>query len=468
MRWMRPLVALTTTATMLAGCPLVRHPKPVHDLVITDVRYLRGDQITAERYSVAVRGDRISYVGRRQPIARRTIDGHGCVLAPGFLDTNIAGFVLPGKPSELKLHDGVTAYLSAHGGLAGDSLARHGIPAVLNYATTVGLAGLGRIDEPGFDVFDALQKALAAGAYGISLSPEYDPERLTPELVRAICQRFGPAKVPISFHTRYSSRDQELAGVDEAFECARLGAPVHILHISSTGGTYHPREALAIVMHARSMGLTLFFDFYPYTAWGSSIQRARFRGDWLARYGVDWTRVRLPGRATPLDAKTFEALRRSGQRREIVVESIPQPTVDFIALETSAPIGTDSPPDPRRGLHPRGVGSFAKFIRDYVHSGKIPLGKALYRVSTRACTRFAPYLPELAQRGRIKRGYAADLILWDPEAIRDNATLEQPDLPSTGVVAALVNGVPLIVEGRFVPPKGATGHWMRGRLARGS
>src|SRR6185436_5847126 len=51
--------------------------------------------------------------------------------------------------------------------------------------------------------------------------------------------------------------------------------------------------------HARERGLTLFFDFYPYTTWSSSVHRARFEGDWLARYRIGWARVRVAGRDGP-------------------------------------------------------------------------------------------------------------------------------------------------------------------------
>ena len=281
--------------------------------------------------------------------------------------------------------------------------------------------------------------------------------------MQAICARFGPLGVPVAFHARYSSRERELDGVEEAFACAQHGGPVHLLHLSSTGGTWHPREAAAIAARARAQGLTLFFDFYPYTSWSSSVHRARFQGDWRERYGVGWDRVRVGGLAAPVDAARFESLRRSAREWMVIVDAIPQETVDFFALETDAPIGSDTTAG-SRWVHPRGAGSFSRFIRTYVRSGRVPLAAALHRFSTAACERFAPYVPDLARRGRIEVGYYADLVLWNPRAVRDNSTIAHPLVPSSGVVTALVNGVPVVVDGAYVAPNRETGRWMHGRL----
>jgi hypothetical protein len=461
---MKRASVLAVIGAILALLVLVWRERAFHDVVVANVRCLRDDRIPDEPCTVAIDADRITYVGARVPAARRRIDGRGGVLAPGFLDTNVPGFVAPGVGSHLKLLDGVTTYLSAHGGLPGDAPAVHGRSSVLNYATTVGVTGLHARATPGFDVLAELDAGLLAGAYAISLSPEYDPRHTTVELVRRICERFGRRGVPIAFHTRHSAKDRELEGVAEAVDCARRGAPVHLLHLSSTGGTHHPREAVALVDEARRAGQIVFYDFYPYTSWASSIQRARFDGDWLARYDVDWDRVRIPGRAGALDAASFAALRASGRQWTVAVDAIPQATLDFLARETDAPIGTDSTPSARGGMHPRAAGSFARFLRQYAGDGPHALDRALFRLSTRAYERFAPYVPALAERGRVESGYVADLVVWDPAAIQDHATIERPLEPSTGVIAALVNGVVVVADGTPVANVEDTGQWLRGRF----
>jgi N-acyl-D-aspartate/D-glutamate deacylase len=435
---------------------------PRHEVAITNVRCLRGDGITDDACAVGIDGGRITYVGTRTPRADRRVDGQGGILSPGFVDTNVPGFVAPGAGSDVKLLDGVTTYLSAHGGLPGDAPALRGQTSVLNYATTVGVSGA-RERRAGADLLGALDEGLRAGAYGVSLSPEYDPALVTQEVVREVCERFGPRGVPIAFHTRFSALDRELDGVREAIACAESGAPVHLLHLASTGGTHHPREAIALVEDARRAGRTVLFDFYPYTSWASSIQRARFQGDWLARYAVGWDRVRVPGNSGALDAERFDALRRSGRHWVVMVDSIPEATVVHFARATDAPIGTDSAPSEGRLAHPRGAGSFMRFLHHY---GGTPdsLGPALARFSTHVCERFAPWIPALAERGRVEVGYVADLVVLDPTTIRDHATSDAPLAPSTGVVAALVNGRVVVENRRPVDGVRDTGRWLRGRF----
>jgi hypothetical protein len=436
---------------------------PRHDLAITNVKCLRGTEITDEPCSVGIDGGRITYVGTRTPRAHRYVDGQGGVLAPGFVDTNVPGFVGPGIGSEVKVLDGVTTYLSAHGGLPGDAPAVRGRASVLNYATTVGVTG-GPAPRTVDELLDGLEAGLRAGAYGISLSPEYDPERVTPAVVRAVCERFGPRRVPIAFHTRYSTPDRELDGVREAIACARDGAPIHLLHLASTGATHHPREAIALVDAAERDGATVVFDFYPYTSWASSIRRARFRGDWLARYAVGWDRVRVPGRTGTLDAESFAALQRSGGDWVVMVESIPQTTVDHFARATDAPIGTDSAPSAKRLVHPRGSGSFMRFLHRYVADAPDRLGPALARLSTRVCERFAAWIPALAERGRVEVGYVADLVVIDPSTMRDHATEDAPLAPSTGIVLAVVDGRIVVEDRRPVAGIRDTGRWLRGQF----
>ena len=115
--------------------------------------------------------------------------------------------------------------------------------------------------------------------------------------------------------------------------------------------------------------------------------------------------------------------------------------------------------------HPRGTGGFTKFIDDYVETGKVSFAAALHRFSTRAAERFAAYVPGLRERGRIAVGAVADLVLWDERAIQSRATVDKPQTPSSGVVAAFVNGTALILDRKPVKPAVNPGRWLKGRAA---
>jgi len=383
------------------------------------------------------------------------------MLTPGLIDVNSCGW-LSESAAELKLQDGITTFFNAHGDSFKVDARKHKYCEKLNYATSVGLIPVYANNLTGVKMMEALEESLGYGAYTISLSPEYTKET-TPEIIAELSRHFANQNVLFSFHLRYSSKEQELEGLQEAIDCAAQGNAVQILHITSTGATFHPEEAVRIIDSTVQQGMRITYDFYPYTAWASSNLRARFDGNWPERYQVDFSKVQILGEGS-LSPERFEELRLARQERMVIVESIPQATVDYFATNTTCPIGTDSEAN-YATTHPRGAGSFTKFVNDYVDTGKVDFGKTMYRFSTLAAKQFAPFIPDLANRGEIKVGYAADLVLWDRNRIKSNADFENPHRPSTGVVAAFVNGVPVILNGEIVkgvsPGKHLKGNWSK-------
>lgn len=456
--WWKIGLAVGLLVTALA----VWYHRTTRNYLLTSVRYLEADRISEETFYVGVTGGKITYIGRKPVRASLIIPGAGLILTPGLMDVNSCGW-LDDDAAILKAKDGITTYLNAHGDSFRAEARRIKASEKLNYATSVGLIPVfaNHLNEE--QMIAALEDSLRYGAYTISLSPEYTAET-TPEIVTALSKHFVNQNVLFTFHVRYSSESNELSGLREAIDCAAQGNPVHILHITSTGATFHPEEAQEMIDAATQTGAKITYDFYPYTAWASPIHQARFDGDWRERYQVDFSRVLVAGESN-LSAARFEALRREPQRRLVIVDSIPQATVDYFATNTDCPIGTDSEAGPT-STHPRGVGSFTKFINDYVDTGKVEFGQAIYRFSTLAARRFSPYIPALANRGSIEVGKVADLVLWDREKIKSRASVADPLAPSSGVVAVFVNGVPIILNGEPVAGKVSPGQHLKGAWAQ--
>ncbi|HEX5221418.1 MAG TPA: hypothetical protein VFZ59_17780 [Verrucomicrobiae bacterium] len=447
---------------ILAVAAMVRQFHFGCDFLIQDVRYLQANEISKESVNIGITRDRISYIGKERVRARTVIRGDGLVLTPGLIDVNSCGW-LKEDAAILKAKDGVTTFLNAHGDSFKANAKRFSASEKLNYATSVGLIPAFADHLKGEQMMAALEDSLRYGAYTISLSPEYTAET-TPEIVTALSRHFANRNVLFTFHLRYSSQSEELKGLREAIDCAKAGNPVHILHITSTGATFHPEEARALIDAAVQAGGKITYDFYPYTAWASPIHQARFDGNWRERFQVDFSRVLVAGESN-LSAERFEALRREPQKRLVIVDSIPQATVDYFATNTDCPIGSDSEAS-STSTHPRGVGSFAKFINDYVDSGKVEFGQAIYRFSTLVAKRFSAHIPALADRGSIEVGKAADLVLWDREKIKSRASFADPLAPSSGVVAAFVNGVPVVLNGESVTGRASPGRHLKGVWAQ--
>lgn len=459
-RW--SLLSVTIAAVLCAALLSVSSWNRARcDLCLTGARYLEGAEISTRAVNVGVSGEKISYIGSGSVRAKVIVSATGLVLAPGFIDVNSCGW-LSDSAAMLKLRDGVTTFFNAHGDSFDADARKFHASEKLNYATSVGLIPVQANHLNGKKMMAALEESLRYGAYTISLSPEYNADT-TPALITRLSKHFAHRDVLFTFHLRYSSKAEELLGLKEALDCAAAGNPVHILHITSTGATYHPEAALQLIAGASRRGMRISYDFYPYTSWTSSIHRARFAGDWQERYGVDFSCVHIFGEDALTEAR-FDELMRQPQDCNVVVDSIPQATVDYFATNTDCPIGTDSEANPQT-THPRGAGSFAKFVNDYVDTGKISFAQAMYRLSTATAQKFSPYIPALANRGAIKVGYAADLVLWDRAKIKSRADFAHPLEPSSGVVAAFVNGVPEILNGQATNVNLSPGRHLKGAWA---
>ena len=106
--------------------------------------------------------------------------------------------------------------------------------------------------------------------------------------------------------------------------------------------------------------------------------------------------------------------------------------------------------------HPRAYGNFARLLGKYVRDEKIiPLEEAVYRLTTLPATNM-----KLEKRGALKRGFMADVVVFDPEKIQDHATFEEPHQLSTGMVHVFVNGVQVLRDGVHTGAK-------PGRVVRG-
>jgi len=432
------------------------------DYLFAEVQYLRVDEISDERMYVGITGGVISYIGKEPVRAKKIIQGRGLILSPGLIDVNTCGW-LSESAAVLKLKDGITTFFNAHGDSFEANPKVIGASEKLNYATSVSLIPAYANHLTGAKMMEALENSLRYGAYTISLSPEYTKET-TPEIIAELSRHFSNKNVLFSFHLRHSSSEMELEGLKEAIDCAALGNSVQILHITSTGATYHPEEAMRMIDGAVLKGMRITYDFYPYTAWASSNLRARFDGNWQERYQVNFSKVQILGESN-LTPERFEELRMARQERMVIVESIPRSTVDYFATNTSCPLGTDSEAK-HDTTHPRGAGSFTKFFNDYVDTGKMDFAKALHRFSTATARMFAVHIPDLTNRGVIQVGYAADLVLWNRAEIKSRASFANPLEPSMGVVAAFVNGVPQILDGEPVEVKVPSGRHLKGVWAR--
>jgi N-acyl-D-aspartate/D-glutamate deacylase len=363
------------------------------------------------------------------------------------------------------------------------------IPLVAHGAVRIAAMGFDRRPPSAEEL--AQMKALVAegmeaGAAGISSGLAYAPGIFaeTEELVE-LC------RVVARYGGLYAThmRDQEAGLLDSVEESLRVGreagVPVQISHHKAMGEAYwgRVRDSLARVDEARAAGQDVTLDVYPYTAVSTTV--TRFLPAWTLEGGVGalmerlrtpsvraqildeanadrsvkWENVRVAAvrkpEHTPYEGLTLEALGEAFGSAPldaavglIVADGAPFPIIRFIMSEDDVQyvlrhpavmIGSDGyAMSPALGSkpHPRSYGTFTRVLGEYVRDKKVlSLEEAVRKMTAFPAARFG-----LWDRGLIRPGQVADLVLFDPTRIRDAATFEDPHQYSEGVAWVMVGG----------------------------
>jgi dihydroorotase/N-acyl-D-amino-acid deacylase len=379
-------------------------------------------------------------------------------------------------------------------------------------ATTVRRAVLGDADvQPTPQQLDAMRQlvrqGMMDGAVGVSTSLQYAPAPYakTEELI-ALAGEAGKFGGIYATHMR-SEGDAVLESVDEAVRIGKEGhLPVEIWHLKAAGKSNwgHMPQIVARIQAARDAGVDVSANTYAYTAWFNTFsafvppwahdggdaaliqrlkdpaQRARIRKDMLDPKG-DWDNewLEIPGpeaiqiavvqnpELVPLQGKRLsevaamwkedpidalcDILIKDKAFTEVAVFGMDEPDVKLALQQPWVSIDNDSQGTAPEGLlgaehpHPRAYGTFPRILRKYVREEHaLTLENAIRKFTSLPAQRM-----RLTDRGVLKQGMWADVVIFDPAAIRDLATFEEPNQLSQGMEYVLVNGVPVIAGGKM-------------------
>ena len=370
----------------------------------------------------------------------------------------------------------------------------------------VGLTDRAATDAELTEMRALLRQAMEDGAMGLSSALEYPPAPYasTEELI-ALAREAAHFGGIYATHMR-SYEEDIMRALDETFRIAREAQiSVEIWHLEIAGPTMWGRmpEVIGKIEAARAAGLDVMSDLHAYTAWGNEMSafvppwahdggttklierlrdptmRARIRAEmetkregwdneWLAVAGPADILVSSVGHAElrPLQGQSIEAIARARGREpietllDILVEDGAQAHVAAFGMQEGdvvvalrAPwvaICNDSAGTSPQGVlglehpHPRAYGTFPRILRRYVReTHALSLEEAIRKFSALPAARL-----HLSDRGVLKVGLAADVVVFDEQEIADRATYAAPNQLSVGMRFVLVNGVPVIADGR--------------------
>lgn len=216
------------------------------------------------------------------------------------------------------------------------------------------------------------------------------------------------------------------------------------------GGVAH---WLDLIDEARANGLDVTAEMFPWTAGSAAISSAVFGRDWRKIFAIDYSDVQWAATGEWLDEKTFQNYRThepSGQtihhyiKEEWNRQSLSRPYV--MVASDCMPVFSH-----QRKVVPNGTATSSRILARYVREEKLlDLNEALARLSLLPAQRLEAFAPAFRQKGRIRLGSDADLTLFDPDTVLDQATYMEPFKPNIGIQHVIVNGVEVVREGRLI------------------
>jgi dihydroorotase len=420
---------------------------------------------------VGIAGTKIRTISSGALKGKQTIDAKGLVVAPGFIDMHEHG--QEPRNYQFQARDGVTTSLELEAGT--DDVekwyaAREG-KSLINFGVSIGHIPVRgtlmatsetaqAVDEANHrpagakeiaNIAERIENGFKQGALAEGMGINYTPGASHWEIVEAfrVAARYGAS---VHVHLRYAGGKEPetgLSALEEVIAAAvATGAPLHVVHITSMGLKYTP-QLIAMVEGAQKRGLDVTTECYPYTAGSTYLQSAVFDPGWQEKLEISFHDLQWADTGERLTAETFDTYRKKGGI--VVIHSIPEEAARTAVANPMIMIASDGMPITGAKVHPRGQGTYSRVLGHYVREEKaLDLMTALKKMTLMPAQRLEKRAPVFKEKGRIRLGADADITVFDPNRVIDNATFEEPLQYSGGIQFVFVNGVAVVKDGQFV------------------
>jgi len=456
--------------------------------------------------NVGIRGNQIAEITEKAIQGAKTIDAKGHVVAPGFIDLhahgqNIGDYrmqAMQGVTTMLELESGVLPIASwyeeqgkknlplNYGAAAGWTYARIAtFTDTQPEATATYFQDAQQLNDWKMNVatpdqqekiLGLVAQGLDEGGLGIGINAGYAPGYGRKEYF-ALAELAAEREVATYTHVRYASNMEPKSSFEAVQElianAAITGAHMHLCHINSTS-LKDIHSVMELVDGAFERDINISVGAYPWGAASTVVGAAMFSGEgWPERMGSTAHSFQLG-----LDRMTEEQLADYQKNKPgtfIVWHFLDESNPEDLALLDASILhpriliesdemfwmfmdehnevqnySGDAWPLPEGSFsHPRSNGTFAKILRSYVRErGLLSLSEAIRKMSLMPT--LEGFVPQMKKKGRIQVGMDADIVVFDPETIRDVGTYEKPNQPAEGVQSVLVNGELIVSQGELI------------------
>jgi N-acyl-D-aspartate/D-glutamate deacylase len=474
----------------------------VYDVVLRGGRVIDPESGLDAVRDVAVAGDQVAAVGTGLPPGRQEADVAGQVVTAGFVDLHSHAHDL--GSARLQVTDGVTTALELEAGVtpvaaAYAAAAAAGRPLNYGFAASWALARMsvlcgvksdgsvrplfagladprwhGAVSPAETDrILGVLEADLADGALGIGVLLAYAPGATSAEYLR-VAALAAASGAPVFTHARdlvEFTPDGPADGAEEIVRAAgETGASMHYCHVNSTT-LRHADRVLALVERAQRAGARVSTEAYPYGAGMTGIGAAFLAPERLAERGLTPRSIIY----APTGEEVSSAARLSQLRdadpgglaiirtlddndpgdRAFLLRYLTFPG-SVIASDAMPLTWTGTEPEPASWplppsafTHPRTAGTYARSIRTLSRHSGLPLPEILAKCSLHPAVLLQDRVPAMRRKGRVTAGSDADIVVFDPNTITDQATYSHSTRPSTGIRHVLVNGTFVVRDGQL-------------------
>jgi len=472
-------------------------PEPPRGFVLVKASVLDGTGGDARATNVRVEGDTIVGVEEGEPPeGYEVIDASGFTLAPGFIDPHSHGDrdLFEHRDALAAVSQGITTLVVGQDGGEPFPLAEffqklEATPVAVNVASYAGHGTLreevmgedfrrAATDEEIEKMRQLLIEEMKAGALGLGTGLEYDPG-----IYSERSEVVALAREAASWGGRYIShlRSEDRYFWDAVDEILAIGRearlPVQISHtkLAMQNLWGQADRLIALLDQARAEGIEVNADIYPYTYWQSTLTVLFPKRDFedrkeaeIAVRQVSTPEGLLIPRYKPepsYEGKTLaeiaalrgtdpeqtlmdlireaEAMKATGEENveSVIATSMDEADIEKLMKWEHMSLSTDGALD---GSHPRGFGTYPRFLGRYVRERHVmPLPQAVHKATSLPAAQMG-----ISNRGRVAPGFKADLVLFDPETVLDRATPSDPHAVSTGIDRVWVNGVLVYEDGK--------------------